>query len=147
MPKHGDNMDCTMNFVPRMDIHELLGGYQKVLNTIYSQKYYCERIKTFLANYQYGNPARTKIRVSGLKAFLRSMWRIGMMEKDKYYYWMLIAWSLKDPRRLPLVVRLSIVGYHFREMLKTLSPQMQDLAAVSNRAEGAGQELLVGVVE
>jgi len=44
----GDNMDCTMNFIPRMDIHELISGYQKVLNTIYSQKYFCKRIKTFL---------------------------------------------------------------------------------------------------
>ena len=46
-PPTGDNMDCTMNFIPKMDIHELLDGYQKVLNTIYSPKYYYKRIKIF----------------------------------------------------------------------------------------------------
>jgi len=114
----GDNMDCTMNFVPRMDIHELLGGYQKVLNTIYAQKNYCKRIKTFLQNYNFNNTTRLKVRYSGIKAFFRSMWRIGVLEKGKFHYWKLIFWSLKKPQRLPLAIRFSIYGYHFRKMLK-----------------------------
>ena len=43
----GDNMDCTMNFIPRMDMHELLEGYRKVLTTIYSQKHYCQACENF----------------------------------------------------------------------------------------------------
>jgi len=127
----GDNMDCTMNFIPKMDIHELLDGYQEVLNTIYSQKYYCKRIKTFLENYNFSNKPRLKVRYSGIKAFLRAMWRIGMIEKGKIHYWMLILWSLKNPRRLPLAVRFSIYGFHFRKMLKTIHPQMKELTANS----------------
>ena len=129
----GDNMDCTMNFIPRMDIHELLAGYQKVLLTIYSQKHYCKRIKTFLENYNFRNKTRIKVRYCGIKAFLRSMWRIGMIEKGKIYYWMLIIWSLRKPSRLPLAVRFSIYGSHFRKMLKNIHPQTKELVSSSNK--------------
>jgi hypothetical protein len=130
-PPTGDNMDCTMNFIPKMDIHELLGGYQKVLNTIYSQKHYCKRIKIFLENYNYSNKTRLKVRYCGIKAFFRSMWRIGVIEKGKIYYWMLILWSLRSPRRLLLAVRLSIYGFHFRKMLEHVNRQVKELAATS----------------
>ncbi len=133
-PPTGDNMDCTMNFTPKMDIHELLGGYQKVLNTIYSQKYYCERIKTFLANYNLNNKPRVKMRYSNIQAFLLSVWRIGVLEKGKIHYWMLLLWSLKNPRRFPLAVRFSIYGYHFRKMLKKVRPQIEELASCSDKA-------------
>ncbi|MBL7215985.1 MAG: DUF4070 domain-containing protein [Phycisphaerae bacterium] len=133
-PPTGDNMDCTMNFIPRMDIHELLGGYQKVLNTIYSQKYYCKRIKTFLENYNFADAIMPKVRYSSIKAFFRATWRIGVIEKGKFHYWKLILWSLKKPRRLPLVVRFSIYGFHFRKMLKSIRFQMNELAAASANA-------------
>jgi radical SAM superfamily enzyme YgiQ (UPF0313 family) len=127
----GDNMDCTMNFTPRMDIHELLRGYLKVLSTIYSQKYYCKRIKTFLKNYRFSDKAKYKFRYCDVKAFFRSMWRIGIIEKGKLHYWMLMLWSLKEPRRLPIAVRLSIYGFHFRKMLKNIYPQMKEVVAKS----------------
>ena len=133
IPPTGDNMDCTMNFIPRMDTHQLLDGYQKVLHTIYSQKYYYKRVKTFLENYNYKNTALPKVRYSGLKAFFRSMWRIGLIEKGKFHYWKLILWSLRKPRRLPLAVRYSIYGFHFRKMLKNLHPQMEELVLSSNQ--------------
>jgi len=128
----GNNMD-SMNFIPRMDIHELLDGYQRVLNTIYSQKYHCQRIKTFLKNYNFSNKTRLKVGYSDIKAFFRAMWRIGMIEKGKIHYWMLILWSLKNPLRLPLAVRFSIYGFHFRKMLKTIHPQMKELVLSSNK--------------
>ncbi len=127
-PSSGDNMDCSMNFIPRMDIHELMRGYRKVLNTIYSQKFYYKRVRTFLENYQFGDKARIKVRYCGMKAFFRSLWRIGVIEKGKIHYWMLILWSLKDLRRLPLAVRFSIYGFHFRKTLQGMNLQMKEMA-------------------
>ncbi len=123
----GDNMDCTMNFIPRMDMNKLLDGYQKVLHTIYSQKYYCQRIKTFLENYNLRDVRLPDVRYSGIKAFFKSMWRIGLIEKGKLHYWKLILWSLRKPRRLPLAVRFSIYGFHFRKVLKTIHPKIEAL--------------------
>ena len=130
-PPTGDNMDCTMNFIPQMEINELLDGYQKVLNTIYSQKNYYGRIRIFLENYNFNDTMPLKIRCSGVIAFLRSMWHIGLIEKGKIHYWKLILWSLKKPQRLPLAVRYSIYGFHFRKMLKNLHPQVNEVAAGS----------------
>lgn len=130
-PPTGDNMDCTMNFIPRMDIGELLEGYQKVLGTIYSEKFYYKRIRTFLENYHFSDTAMPKVRYTGVKAFFRAMWRIGLMEKGKIHYWKLIFWSLRKPKRLLWAVRFSIYGFHFRKMLKTLHPQIDQLALSS----------------
>jgi len=134
----GDNMDCTMNFIPKMDMHELLDGYQKVLNTIYSQKHYCKRIKTFLENYNFDDAILPKVRYYGIKALFRSMWRIGVIEKGNSHYWMLILWSLKKPQRLPLVIRFSIYGFHFRKILKSINPQINALAASASAGNTAG---------
>lgn len=130
-PPTGDNMDCTMNFTPKMDINELLSGYEKVLNTIYSQKYFCKRIRTFLENYNFSHRTKYKVGYRDIKAFFRSMWRIGVIEKGKIHYWMLMLWSFKDFRRVPLAVRYSIFGFHFRKMLKTVHAQMKEFAATS----------------
>ena len=126
----GDNMS-SMNFIPKMNIHELLGGYQNVLNTIYSQKYFCKRIKTFLENYNFSNKVKFKMGSRDIKAFFRAMWQIGIIEKGKMYYWKLMFWSLKSPRRLPMAIRFSIYGFHFRKMLKTIHTQMKELATIS----------------
>lgn len=127
-PPTGDNMDYTMNFIPRMDMRELLDGYHKVLHTIYSQKYYCRRVKTFLENYKFTGKSRLQMRFCGLKAFMKAIWHLGVIERGKIHFWMLLAWSLKKPRRLPLAVRFSIYGYHFRKMLKAAHPPMKELA-------------------
>ena len=131
-PPTGDNMDCTINFIPRMDIHELMGGYKKVLNTIYSPKYYNKRIRTFLENYNFKAAGVPKVRYSGIKAFFRSVWRIGLIEKGKIHYWKLLFWSLKKPQRLPLAIRFSIYGFHFRKMIKKLHPQINELVTESD---------------
>jgi len=127
----GDNMDCSMNFIPKMDIHELMGGYQKVLNTIYSPKQYYKRVKTFLENYNFRKKRPVKLRFCDFKAFFRSMWKIGLIEKGKIYYWMLLIWSLKNPRLLPMAVRFSIYGFHFRRILKNLYPQLNEIPVSS----------------
>jgi radical SAM superfamily enzyme YgiQ (UPF0313 family) len=132
-PPTGDNMDCTMNFIPKMDMHKLLEGYQEVLNTIYSHKYYYKRIRIHLENFTFNNKTRLKVKYSDIMAFFRSMWRIGILERGRIHYWMLIIWSLKNPRRLPLAVRFSICGFHFREMLKAIRPQIKELGLSSNK--------------
>lgn len=122
MPPTGDNMDCTMNFIPRMDMNELLRGYHKVLNTIYAQRNYHLRIRTFLDNYSFNEAIPARLRYSGLKAFFRSTWRIGVLERGRTHYWRLLFWALMKPQRLPLAIHFSITGYHYRKMLKRISP-------------------------
>ncbi len=114
----GDNTDCSTNLVPRMGYSTLINGYRKVVETIYSSKHYYERVKIFLKEYK-----PPKIRVSHfslehVKAFLKSLWLLGIKEKGRQFYWRLLAWTLfRRPRLLPLSVTLAIYGYHFRKVV------------------------------
>jgi radical SAM superfamily enzyme YgiQ (UPF0313 family) len=116
----GDNMDLTMNFTPIMETDKLIGGYHKVLDTIYSQKYYCKRIKKFFENYNFKTKTKLKLGYSDIRAFFMSVLKIGILEKGRLSYWKLLFWSLRKPKRLPLAVRFSIYGYHFRKMIKNI---------------------------
>ncbi|MHC5061311.1 MAG: B12-binding domain-containing radical SAM protein [Planctomycetota bacterium] len=115
----GDNTDLTINFIPAMDIDELTEGYSKVVKTIYSHKFYHERVLTFLRNYKASNNRKTKIRLHDLKVLLRSVWHIGIISKGRTYFWRLFFWSLRHPRHLPVVVTLAISGFHFKKVFES----------------------------
>jgi len=114
-------MDGTLNFVPRMRYQNLMAGYKKVLETIYSQKEYYERVKTFLREYQLPLRRSFKIKLQDLKALFRSFWILGVLEKGKRYYWKLLFFSLfRYPRKFALAVTMAIYGFHFRQVVKTI---------------------------
>ena len=48
----GDNMDYSLNFVPKMNRETLINGYRHILNTIYAPKEYYARIKTLSKEYK-----------------------------------------------------------------------------------------------
>jgi radical SAM superfamily enzyme YgiQ (UPF0313 family) len=118
----GDNTDYSMNFIPVMDKEELLKGYQKIIHGIYSSKSYYERVLLFLKNY---NPSHAKSRTIYFREFialLKSMLYIGILKKNRKYYWRLILWSLfNKPQAFPLAVTYSIYGYHFRKVFNGIS--------------------------
>jgi radical SAM superfamily enzyme YgiQ (UPF0313 family) len=114
----GDNTDFSMNFVPKMGIEDLRKGYKKVVSTIYSPRKYYERILTFLRDYKPGRNNKVRFRFCEIQAFLKSIWRLGIIGKGRFHYWKLIFWSLRRPRYLYLAVRLAICGFHFRTMFE-----------------------------
>jgi len=110
----GDNVDGTTNIIPRMSLDALCEGYQRILRTIYAPKHYYARIKTFLQEY---NPPVNKGRFSftDVKAFLRSIVRLGVLGRERYHYWKLLLWAFfRRPRAFPVAVTLAICGHHFR---------------------------------
>lgn len=112
----GDNTDFTMNFVPKMDRNVLERGYQKIVSTIYSPKYYYERVMHFLKDF---NPKQLSEGFSPMHimAFLRTVFKIGIFGKERKYYWKLVNWSLRHrPDLFPIAIRFSIYGYHFRKI-------------------------------
>ena len=124
----GDNTDCSLNFVPKMNRDALINGYQKVISTIYTPKVYYERLKTFLGEY-HPRPSRGIPRFGWhhIAAFFRSVWHLGIVEKERIYYWRLLFFtSIKKPRSFPLAVTFSIFGYHFR---KTSEKYIRSLAS------------------
>ena len=116
----GDNTDYSMNFIPAMDKDKLLKGYQKIINEIYSSKSYYARVMKFLK--QYNPPLKERISLNKFMALIRSVLIIGILEKNRKYYWHLLFWSIfNKPKSFPLAVTYSIYGYHFRRVFRKIS--------------------------
>ncbi len=117
----GDNTNYTMNFIPKMNMDDLLKGYHRIVETIYSPKVYYERVLNFLKNYKPFKRGKTsrKIGLSYINALFKSMLVLGVLGRERLYYWKIFIWSLfKKPRVFPLAITLSIYGFHFRKVFK-----------------------------
>jgi len=109
----GSNTGC--NFIPRMKYQTLINGYKSILKAIYSSKQYYERINTFLKDFKPPKVKITDIKLDYVPALWKSFWVLGVREKGKKYYWkLIISTFFKRPRSLPVAMKLSIYGYHFR---------------------------------
>jgi len=113
----GNNMDGSMNFIPKMNYGELISGYSKIIHTIYSQKEYYYRLKKFLNNYKLPEWSRNKIRFTEIKAFIRLIWLLGTLEEGREYFWKLLAFTIfKHPQKFALSMTMAVYGYHFRRV-------------------------------
>ncbi len=114
----GDNVDGTTNIIPKMDLNQLLKGYQTILNNIYRPRPYYRRVKTFLREYK---TPKISIPVDFQRflAVFRTSIRIGIFGKERVQYWNLLVWTLfRCPKLLPLAITLAIHGHHFRKICK-----------------------------
>jgi radical SAM superfamily enzyme YgiQ (UPF0313 family) len=115
----GDNTDCSINFVSKMDNETLMNGYKRIVNTIYAPKQYYERIKVFLKEYRPLQRQSSHPQIGHFLAFVKSLWVLGMVAKGKRYFWRFLAWTLaKRPRSLPISITLAIYGFHFRKIVE-----------------------------
>jgi len=116
----GDNTDFSLNFIPKMNKEILINGYKKILNTIYSPKHYYKRVMTFLKEYK---PKTLKkknyFKFCYFKAFLKSIWFLGIKGKERLHYWKLISWTLvRRPHFFGLAISFAIYGFHFRKIVE-----------------------------
>ncbi len=115
----GDNTDGTINFIPKMDKEVLINGYREIVRTIYSPRYFYQRVCNFLQNYQ---PARKRrFRPHEVKAFLKSIFYLGILGNglSQCYYWKMLFKSIIFYRRVfPEAITLMVYGHHFRKVAK-----------------------------
>ena len=113
----GNNMDGSMNFVPKMNYKDLIAGYSRIIKTIYSQKEYYLRVKQFLTNYKMPKWNKNKIKLKEVRAFIMLLWLLGTLEKGRRYFWKLLGLSLfRYPKKFPLAMTMAVYGYHFRRV-------------------------------
>ena len=117
----GDNTDFSLNFVPKMKQETLINGYKEILNTIYSPKHYYETNKDSASRNI--SPERSTFSLHSkrwnIQGFLNCMWFMGIRESGRRYYWRLVASTLfTRPKSFPLLIALSIYGYHFRRVIR-----------------------------
>lgn len=113
----GSNTDFSINFIPQMDLEELLTGYKRILTTIYSPKYFYERALRFI---KYFDPKKKKtfhLNSNYVLALLKSIFKLGVLGEERRYYWKLFFWSLfRKPRLFSLAILYAIYGFHFRKI-------------------------------
>ncbi len=128
----GDNTDCSMNFVPKMDRETLINGYRQVLTTIYSPKQYYMRVKTFLKQYK---PQKRRgishLQFWHIWAFIRSVWFLGITDRGRWPYWrFFVSTLLRRPRSFPISMTFAIHGFHFRTVVrKYIGVPVEDASA------------------
>ena len=111
----GNNTDLSMNFIPKMNYNELLEGYKKIIKNIYATKPYYKRLRQLLLNYNRFYSRQIKINFSHLRAFFKSVFIIGFLNKGRSEYWKLIIWTLFNrPGSIVDAITYTIFGYHYQ---------------------------------
>lgn len=111
----GDNTDFSTNFLPKMSMNTLVSGYKKVVESLYMPNQFYKRVKNFLTEYTPTQPKFFHIKVEYIKALIRSIFILGIVDKGRIGYWKLFWWSLfRKPKLFPLSITFAIYGYHFR---------------------------------
>jgi radical SAM superfamily enzyme YgiQ (UPF0313 family) len=114
----GSNTLADLNYIPKMDAEELLAGYRRIMQTIYSPHEYFERASAFLS--QLGEAARAPLVFSDMMAVVRSLWRQGLRSNYRKEYWKFLAQTLQRHRQhLDKAITLAIMGHHFFELTAT----------------------------
>lgn len=117
----GNNMDGSINFIPKMNYKELIAGYAKIITTIYSQREYYQRLKQFLSDYKLPLWNKNKIMLKEIRAFFMLIWLLGILEKGRKYFWKLFAFTMiKYPRKFPVAMTMAVYGYHYRRIAETI---------------------------
>ena len=123
----GDNTDFTMNFKPVMSQLQLLKGYERVIETIYSPKTYYDRIKIFFKTYKPTVTSHKTFSLADIKAVALSVWLMGIKGPGRQYYWKAIIHGLLRPRCFTLVLAFLIMGMHFRKSFEDARPNLKYL--------------------
>jgi len=111
----GNNTDASMNFIPKMNYQDLLEGYKKIIQNIYSTKPYYQRVRLFLLNYKRLHARRNNLKISSIGSFIKTIFIIGILNKGRGEYWKLLIWTLlRRPGMVRDALTFAVYGYHFR---------------------------------
>jgi hypothetical protein len=60
---------------------------------------------------------KMKIGAGELKAFFLILWKLGLRDKGKRYFWEIFFYTVrKYPKKFPLAMTFAVYGYHFRKI-------------------------------
>ena len=115
----GNNTECDLNFIPRMDAARLIEGYRSVMKRIYSPAAYYERVRLLLSRCRPANTSR--VTYCNLRAVASSIVRQGLIGRGRLSYWkFMISTLTRHPRSFGVAMTLAVKGYHFQIMTERL---------------------------
>ena len=116
----GNNTEAVINFVTRLDPEFVVRGYKELMRKLYTPRNYSRRIRALLKVLGRQSPGRA-LAWSDLRAFLRSVWVLGLKHPGRGSYWHLCIWTLLSrPRQFAVTIELLILGHHYRRVAGAL---------------------------
>src|SRR5271157_3217127 len=95
----GNNVDSALNFKPKLSREFLQSGYRELMKKLYAPRNYYQRIRTFLEHHTPSGP-RFRLSWTELKAFVKSLWLLGVLEPERLTYWrFFVTTLLRRPRQ------------------------------------------------
>jgi hypothetical protein len=100
-----------------MDSEILSDGYKSILKTIYSPKYFYERVMRFMKDFEPKKKKVFHLNPNYILALLRSIVKLGVVGEERIYYWKLFLWTLfRKPQLFSLAILFAIYGFHFKKI-------------------------------
>ena len=116
----GNNTDCKLNFLPRMDAARLVEGYRSVLTRIYSCDAYYERVRLLLSRLP--APIKQRVSLANFRAMASSIIRQGILGRGRLSYWKFVLTAATRYRQsFGMAMTLAVMGYHFQVMTERLT--------------------------
>ncbi|MBI3895009.1 MAG: DUF4070 domain-containing protein [Acidobacteria bacterium] len=117
----GDNMDLSLNFIPKMNPQRLVEGYRSILQRIYHPDAYYERVRRFLAETPHAIHRNPRA-FSDYAALLRSIVKQGLLGDCRLSYWKFFLEAATRYRHaFDRAMTLAIMGHHFYILTRILS--------------------------
>jgi radical SAM superfamily enzyme YgiQ (UPF0313 family) len=119
----GNNTDCKLNFVPKMDAARLIEGYKSIMRAIYSPGEYYKRALDCLERVVTTAPESTYYGFAGdALALIRIVMALGVRDRARGEFWRYMSHVLTRRReKFAEAMRLAAVGYHFRKLTEGIN--------------------------
>ena len=113
----GNNTDLDVNFIPKMNLAELIGGYKSMISSIYSAKPYYKRVREFMRSYQRRSKCKRRFEFNNLQTLAKSIYILGVKNVERFEFWKLLFWTLANrPKLLLDALAFAVYGYHYRSV-------------------------------
>ena len=114
----GNNTDCSINFVPKMDPTRLVEGYKSVLRNIYSPREYYHRALDCLSRFHADRiEPRQKDVYADIRAFFSLVFTLGIRDRSRLDFWAYFFRVIRHHTRdIAHALTLAAMGYHFRKI-------------------------------
>jgi radical SAM superfamily enzyme YgiQ (UPF0313 family) len=113
----GNNTDCSLNFIPRMDQKQLILNYQSLLRTIYSPEEYYRRALDCLERVPPAAHPRSRHTIRDVTTLMRVILALGVRDRERAKFWRYMGCAAASHRKtFARAVILAAMGYHFRKL-------------------------------
>ena len=135
----GNNTDCSINFVPKMETAQLVEGYKSILRTIYSSTEYYQRALDCLARVTEERPEpNTSSALAEIAALVRVVLALGIRDGDRGEFWRYMGKVWSEHRdRFGAAVTLAAMGHHFRKITREYCDDATPFSPRSRVPDGA----------